>query len=704
MSASFADEVVTRALVRYLDVPGLAGQFALITLDNGRDHTRPSTFGPAGLASLDDAITEIEAHEPAVAAIGVTGKPFVFAVGADLGGVALVGDRDQALVIARLGHRIFRRLKDSSVPTFAFVNGAVMGGGLELALHCDYRTLARSVSAIALPEVSLGLIPGWGGTQLLPRLVGPDAAVTVIVENPLNQNAMLRAKQAAALGIVDVVLDDADFLAQSLAWSVAVVNGTIPISRADHRDDDWTAALARGTAIAEAKLHGSAPAATRALELIALAQTASFTDGTAAEDEALAAAIMSDELRASLYAFELIRTRGRRPTGAPDRALARRVTKVGVVGAGLMASQLALLFARQLEVPVVMTDLDEQRLAAGVARVHHEIDTLAERHRISPAKANRLRAAVTGSLDYAAFADADLVIEAVFEELPIKQSVFAALEQHVAATAILATNTSALSVSAMAAGLSHPERVVGLHFFNPVALLPLVEVIRADATDDASLATAVAVAGGLRKNAVLVRDAPGFVVNRLLTRLLGEVVAAVDEGTPIEVADTALYPLGLPMTPFALLGLVGPAVSLHVAETLHAAYPDRFGVSENLRRLVAAGKPGVYQWTDGRPSIDRDALALFEVGDRPSTAEQVRDRACAALADEIERMLTDGVVAGPSDIDLCLLLGSGWPLHDGGITPYLDRRGVSERVNGHRFLAPGVASGPSAVTSPERPS
>jgi 3-hydroxyacyl-CoA dehydrogenase/enoyl-CoA hydratase/carnithine racemase len=692
---TFADEVVTRALVRYLDVPGLAGRFALITLDNGRDHTRPSTFGPAGLASLDEAITAIEGQQPAVAAIGITGKPFIFAVGADLGGVALVSDRDQALDIARLGHRIFRRLKDSPVPTFAFVNGAVMGGGLELALHCHYRTLARSVSAIGLPEVSLGLIPGWGGSQLLPQLVGPEAAIKVIVENPLNQNAMLRAKQAAALGIVDVVLDDADFLAQSLAWSVAVVTGSNPVERADHRAGDWTGALARGAAIAEAKLHGSAPAATRALELIALAQTATFTAGSAAEDEALADAIMSEELRASLYAFELIRSRGRRPAGAPDKALARPVTKVGVVGAGLMASQLALLFARQLEVPVVLTDLDDERLAAGVARVHGEIKTLAERGRLSPAKANRLTAAVTGSLDYAAFADADLVIEAVFEELSIKQAVFAELEKHIAPTAVLATNTSALSVSAMATGLAHPERVVGLHFFNPVALLPLVEVVRAEATDDATLATAIAVAAGLRKNAVLVRDAPGFVVNRLLTRLLSEVVAAVDEGTPIEVADTALFPLGLPMTPFALLGLVGPAVSLHVAETLHAAFPDRFGVSENLRRLVSAGKPGVYQRTDGRPRLDPDALALFEVGDRPSTREQVRDRACAALADEIGRMLTEGVVAGPSDIDLCLLLGSGWPLHDGGITPYLDRRGVSEQVNGHRFLPRGIASRPS---------
>ena len=254
---------------------------------------------------------------------------------------------------------------------------------------------------------------------------------------------------------------------------------------------------------------------------------------------------MSEQLRASLYAFELLRTRGRRPAGAPDRKLARPVTKVGVVGAGLMAAQLALLFARQLEVPVVLTDVDEQRLSAGVARVHGEIAKLVERGRLTQTKANRLTAAVTGSLDYAAFADADLVIEAVFEELSVKQAVFAELEKYLDPQAVLATNTSALSITDMAAGLQHPERVVGLHFFNPVAVLPLVEVIRAERTDDATLATALAVAAGLRKNAVLVRDAPGFAVNRLLNRLLGEVIVATDEGTPFEVADASLYPLGL---------------------------------------------------------------------------------------------------------------------------------------------------------------
>jgi 3-hydroxyacyl-CoA dehydrogenase/enoyl-CoA hydratase/carnithine racemase len=693
VNLEFPGELVTKALVRYVEVPGLAGDVALITLDNGEDHTKPSTFGPGGLRSLDAALDGIAAHTPAVAAIAVTGKPFILAVGADLTGIPQIPDRAAALALSRLGHRVFRRLRDSEVPTFAFVNGVAMGGGLEIALHCHYRTLSRSAGALALPEVFLGLVPGWGGTQLLPNLVGAANAVTVILDNPLNQNRALKPEQAMKLGLADVLLDGADFLAESLRWAARLVSGEQTVTRPEvDRGPAWDGALARGKALVDAKVHGAAPAPYRALELLALARTAELTEGFAAEDETLGDLVFSPELRAGLYAFDLTQKRARRPAGAPDRSLARPVTKVGVVGAGLMAGQLALLLARRLHVPVVLTDLDQERLDRGVGYVHGEIDGLLGKKRIGPDEANRLKALVTGSLTKDAFADSDFVIEAVFEELKVKKQVFAEVEAVVGPECVLATNTSSLSVSEMAADLAHPERVVGFHFFNPVAVLPLVEVVRGAATDDATLATAFAVGRELKKSCVLVKDAPAFVVNRLLTRFLGEVTAAVDEGTPVEAADRALEPLGLPMSPFALLALVGPAVALHVGETLHAAYPDRFRVSDNLGRLVAAGKPGVLAWRPDGPSVDPEVAELFVVGDRPSTEEQVRERALAALAGEARIMLDEGVVAEPQDVDLCMLLGAGWPFHLGGILPYLDHTGVAEKVAGRRFLPPGVAS------------
>ena len=438
-------------------------------------------------------------------------------------------------------------------------------------------------------------------------------------------------------------------------------------------------------------MHGAAPAPYRALELLDRARSRNRDEGFAAEDDVLADLILGDELRSGLYAFDLVQKRAKRPAGAPDKSLAKTITKVGIVGAGLMASQLGLLFVRRLDVPVVLTDLDQARVDKGVGWVHAEIDKLRRRGRISPDTARRLTAQVSGSVSTDTLADADLVIEAVFEEMKVKQQVFAELEQVIAPTAVLATNTSSLSVSEMSASLQHPERVVGMHFFNPVAVMPLLEVVRAEHTDDATLATAFSVGATLKKSCVLVTDAPAFVVNRLLTRFLGEVTAAVDEGTPIEVADEALAPLGLPMAPFVLLQLVGPAIALHTAETLHEAFPDRFAVSDNLRRLVAAGKSGIYSWDNGQ-RVDPDVTALFEQGDRPSRPDEVRERALVALAREIRLMLDEGVVAAPQDVDLCLLLGAGWPFHLGGITPYLDRTGVSERATGRRFLPPGLAS------------
>ncbi|WP_422741063.1 3-hydroxyacyl-CoA dehydrogenase NAD-binding domain-containing protein [Micromonospora sp. WMMD754] len=685
MSLAAPNEVVTKALLRAVNVPGLDRPAALITLDNGFDHTKPNSFGPGGLTSLDEAITAALAAEPSF--IAVTGKPYIFCVGADITSLPQLADRDQALEVGRLGHRVFARLKDSAVPTFAFVNGAAMGGGLELALHCHYRTLSAGAAALALPEVSLGLVPGWGGTQLLPNLIGIPAATQVILQNPLMQNKMLKPKQAAEMGIADVLLEPADFLERSLEWAAGVVRGEVTVTRPEVDKDMWAGVLYFARQTLDQRLHGAVPAAYKALDLLETAKDADFATGTAAEDEALADLVFSEELRSGLYAFDLVQRRAKRPAGAPDKGLARPVTKVGIVGAGLMASQLALLFARRLQVPVVLTDLDQSRVDKGVGYVHSQIEKAVSKGRMDKGTAAKLYGLVSGSVDKSVFADADFVIEAVFEDLGVKKQVWAELEKIVKPEAVLATNTSSLSITEMAAELEHPERVVGFHFFNPVAVLPLLEIVRGERTDDATLATAFAVGKQLKKSSVLVKDAPAFVVNRLLTRFLGTVFAAVDAGTPLDVANSALDPLGLPMRPLALLQLVGPAVAYHVGGTLHAAFPDRFGVSENLKRIADSGQPIVVD-----DQINDEVAKLLVVGDQPLTAEQVRQNALDALAQEIRLMLDEGVVAEAQDIDLCMILGAGWPFHLGGVTPYLDRTGTSERVTGKRFLPRGAAS------------
>lgn len=694
----FPGEVVTQAHVRIIDLPG-AGPAALITLDNGEDHSRPSTLGPAGLAALDAAIDEVAATSGLVA-VAITGKPFCFLVGADLTGIGHVTERGAALAMARSGHAVFRRLTGLGMPSFAFINGAAMGGGLEVALHCDYRTISRGPGMIGLPEVFLGLVPGWGGAYLLPSLIGARAACEVIIRNPLNQNRLLKPEQALGLGVVDVAFDAADFLEESLRWAAGVVRGDIEVHRAEvDRGPAWQEAVAEARQWAAARTHGATPAPDRACDLIEAAASADRDAAFAAEDEALADLVMGDELRASLYSFDLVQRRAKRPRGVPDAALARRVTRIGVVGAGLMARQLAWLFLQRLEVPVHITDLDQARLDAGLGWVRDQIAEQAGRGRLSEREANRLRGLLTGSLSIADFAGADLVIEAVAEEIEVKQRVFADLEQVVEPTAVLATNTSSLSVTRMTEGLANPERVVGIHFFNPVAVMPLVEIARTPSTDEATLATAFTVARALKKSAILVKDAPAFVVNRLLMRFLGEIMRAVDEGTPVNVADRSLDPLGLPMTPVNLIALVGPGVAYHVAAQMHSQFPDRFYLSDNLRRLAESGRPSIYDWSTGAPVPDPEVMALFSIGrpamGDPATEAEIRSRALAALADEVGRMLDEGVVAEVADLDLAMILGAGWPFWLGGMTPYLDRSGASVRVRGSRFLPPGVASVPA---------
>ena len=691
------EEVATNALVRDVDLAafGATGVLALITLDNGHDHTRPNTFGPQSLLALDAAITEAISRKPA--AIGITGKPFIFAAGADLSALSFLNDRAQAVAIGKLGHDVFRRLDECGILTFAFINGLALGGGLEVGLHCTYRTLSATAFT-GLPEVFLGLVPGWGGATILPQLIGPEKAVQVIIANALNNNTMMKAKDALALGVVDSVFEPADFLEKSIGFAAAVLSGKTTITRKDFSSDPaWDSALAQGRAIALKKFGGAEIASpTKALELMAASRTYSRGAGFDAEDQTLADLTMSDPLRASLYAFNLIQKKRKKVEGAPKAALARKVSKVGVVGAGLMASQLALLLVRNLKCQVVMTDIDQERADKGVAWVKNELNKLVEKKRMSAESAARLALLVSGSSDQSVFAGCDFIIEAIFEELSLKQELFKKLEKIVSPECILATNTSSLSVEKMGEGLANPERVVGFHFFNPVAIMPLLEIARTSKTDDATTATAVNIGKELKKTMIICKDAPGFVVNRLLTRFMGEITDAVDEGTSPEVADNAMRSIGFPMSPFELLGLVGPGVGLHVAKTLHENLGPRYRISPTMEAMVKEGIKTFYiKSEDGTVAVNPAALALVHKGDSTSTAEQVRIRALNALAEEARMMLDEGVVATPAEIDLCMLMGAGWPMHLGGILPFLDREGISETICGSRFHPAGVASLPS---------
>ena len=695
--ASFSDdEVVTHSYVR--DVPISGGKtLALITLDNGRDHTRPSTLGPVTMLELAGVLDEQKARASRgeIAGVAITGKPFILAAGADLSKVGDIPSRAAAKQMAQLGHWTLNKLSELGVPSFVFINGLALGGGLEIPLNADYRTIDSSIPALALPEVFLGIIPGWGGAWLLPNLIGIENALKVVIENPLKNNRTLKGQESFDLGIADAIFGPANFLEDSITWADGVINGSIKVKRANEpgkieRAVKWDIAVGIAEKMLASKIGKVAKSPYRALELLKAAKNTDKHTGFRAEDEALADLISGDQFRASIYAFNLVQKRAKRPAGAPDKALARKVTKVGVIGAGLMASQFALLFVRRLQVPVVITDIDQARVDKGLGYIREELATLLSKGRISPDESNRLNALITGTTDKADFADCDWVIEAVFEELGVKQDVFADVEQYISPEAVLATNTSSLSVDAIGAKLKHPERLVGFHFFNPVAVMPLIEVVKAPRTNDETLATAMETSKNLRKNAVITRDTPGFVVNRILAKVLGEAMHAVDTGTPFEVVEKSTLPFGLPMTPFELLELVGLKVGAHVLDTHHAAFPDRFFESENLHKLADLGHIFERDAKGKVKGIDKKAIAIVAGGKSPMTATELQVRIEDGLADEIKRMLDDNVVEAAEDIDLCLILGAGYPFQMGGATPYLDRVGASERVFGSTFHAPTI--------------
>jgi 3-hydroxyacyl-CoA dehydrogenase/enoyl-CoA hydratase/carnithine racemase len=657
-------ELLTEFKLARVVRPDADGPIALVTIDNGADHSRPTVFGRHAFESLERVLAQLESGR--WAALVVTGKPFVFSAGADLDELESRSSPDAARDGSRAGHELFGRIRALGYPTVAAINGACLGGGVELALHCDARTISTGVRHFACPECLLGIVPGWGGTQLVPRLVGATSAVEFVVENPLRQNRMLDGRRAYEVGFADRLFEPAEFVDESLGFATELARNSAETATSfetvDSPQDEAVAdTMRKARARLDDTVQGAAPAPYRALDLIEGALSGwSLEEGYRAEEDAIAELLPSRQAQASLYAFDLVERRAKQPPtlAAEPGALG----KVGIVGAGLMATQLATLFLRRLELPLVLSDVEERALEHATAALEAELGGLVAKGRYDEGKARFLASLVSTTTGQEEFDGCDLVLEAVFEQLELKRHVFAELEQVVAPSCVLATNTSALSITEMASQLDHPERVIGMHFFNPVALLPLVELVIGDRTDDATTATAFETAVKLRKRPVLVRDAPAFVVNRILARLMSAVLSALEHGNTVEETDEAILRLGLPMAPSVLLQMVGPRVALDVLETLHEAYPDRFPLS-----------PTLANYAEGREEV-------VVTGQAPLTGEEILAGALKAVADEIRHLLDEGVVPDAKEVDAALILGAGFPFWLGGITKYLEQTGVSARM------------------------
>ena len=663
-------------------LPGRTRPAALVKL-GAAEPRRPVLWTLDGLDDLTRALHHID--DLGVEAVVLVGNEHSFGSGADLNVLNSSTSVEEATEAARLGWRAFRTLADLPIPSFAAITGFALGGGLELALFADHRLARSDTKGIGLPEVGLGILPGWGGAWQVARLGGADAAIATAIDDSLRGRTQ-RAPEALARGILDAVLPTADWDTAWPSWVADRIDSGKRPAPTPPPADQWRTAVAEAAASSPRRPHSPAPEAT--LRLIERTWQQDIDTAQAEISAEFGALLYSDVARASIYAQGLIRRKPVVPERLAD-GTARPISRVAIIGAGLMASQLAALIARQARIPVVLTDLDNERAQRGVALARGRLERLVKRGTLTLEAAQEVAALITATADPAGVAGADLVIEAIFENLDAKRAAFAAAEPHLADDAVLATNTSSLSITEIAEGLAHPERVIGFHVFNPVDVVPLLEIIPGSQTGRDVVATAIEFGAALRRSAVFSADSPGFIVNRLLTRMFDVPLAALDSGQDPAVVDAALAPLGLPMTPFQLLDFVGPAVQLHVSETMHEAFPDRFSLPDWLARVVSDG----HRILTEEGTLNPAAAALLppraEVQD---SGEAIFDRSADALAEEIRLMLDTGVATEVAEVDRALILGANWPRELGGITPYLDRTGVSVRSTGRRFHPPGTVT------------
>jgi 3-hydroxyacyl-CoA dehydrogenase / enoyl-CoA hydratase / 3-hydroxybutyryl-CoA epimerase len=680
-----------------------------LRLEVGRDRLATLTFDLPGkkvnvftrgvMTELAACVEALAGRDDVGCLVLLSGKASGFIAGADVEEIAAVTDPEAAAEGVRAGQRLFAAWEALPFPTVAAIAGTCLGGGTELALASTYRVGADGDGVrIGLPEVRLGILPAWGGSTRLPRLIGIAAALDVILAGKT-----LAARKAFKVGLLDALLPAASFLREVRDFALA------------HRDQPRRRGggfdlkellleknpLGRKVLFDQARKRtlaatgGHYPAPLRAIEVVRVGIEEGRQAGFAAEARAAADLATSPVAKNLIHLFWLtegVKKPERRPAG--ER---REIRQAAVLGAGVMGGGIAQLIAEKTGLPVRLKDVQEAALASGMGHAAALFRQRVERRRLSKVEARRRMALIRPTLDYSGFAAADLVIEAVVERLDLKQKVFAEVAGHAAAAAVLATNTSSLSVDSIGAETPARERVVGMHFFNPVDRMPLVEVIAGEHTGAAAAAAVYDFALALGKTPVVVKDGPGFLVNRLLMFYSAEALWLLDEGHSIADVDRAMAEWGMPMGPLALTDEVGIDVAFKVAHILGEAFGDRLPLPPWLDRLPGDGRrgkkngAGFYRYSAGRRGEpDPEVYSLLGLAPRVADPDalELADRMVLPMVNEAARCLAEGVVASAGDLDLALVMGTGFPPFRGGLCRWADGQGLAQ-VGGilERFAA-----------------
>ena len=658
-----------------------------------RPGSRVNLLTSGVMLRLDALLGEIEAaaaHRDVRAVVVKSGKDGSFIAGADVNEILDITDAHEATEKARVGQRVLRRLDLLPVPVMASVNGACMGGGTELILACDYRIASdRRETKIGLPEVQLGILPGFGGTSRLPRIVGLRAALDMILTGKA-----LNARRALRVGLLHEAVPTAILEQRTAAVARELAAGrrlpAIPkrrrnlLARAlEDTPPGRKLMLDQARKKVQERTGGHYPAPLAIIDTLRDSHGLTLDEALDREARAIGPLIASDVSKNLIHVFHLMEAAKKAPVSAEPRP----VERIAVVGAGVMGGGIAQLAAAR-NIEVRMKDIRADALASGLRHAREIFDAAVRRSRLDKRTAAQQMTRIAPTLEYTGFQATDLVVEAVVERMDVKKQVLADVEGHVGAECVVATNTSSLSVSEMQTALARPAEFCGMHFFNPVHRMPLVEVVRGKETGDTAIATVFACARALGKTPLVVQDGPGFLVNRILAPYLNEAGWLLAEGAPVAQVDRVLKEFGMPMGPFRLLDEVGLDIARHAGETMHSAFGDRMRPAPPLVALQKTellgkkGGRGFYTYDkDKEKGVNEqlgESLGGAVAAERRDIDDaDVLDRLVLIMVNEAAYILADGIVSSAGAVDLGMITGTGFPPFRGGLLRYADVRGLA---------------------------
>lgn len=636
------------------------------------------------MQELESHLDKLKSQKDIDALLFKSAKEGIFIAGADISEIQSLNDEQEAHDIVKQGQMILSKIRALPFYTIAVIDGACLGGGFELALSCNYRISTQNPKTkIGLPEVNLGVLPGFGGTQNLKHLIGKQKALELILGAK-----MINGLKAEKLKMVDACVPEGylDFKLESFIQAVLDDKERAKIDARRYKEnllERFAPDLIYHFALKEVmkKTKGNYPAPLEVIELFKKTDKLPMNEALSLEVYAfarLSVTEVSKNLISLFYASEKLK----HDNFVKDGVAPQYIENVGVIGGGVMGGGIVWLFSK-IDKFVRLKDLNYDAIAASFKPISKAYSEVVKRKRLTKREVELKMGHISYTTDYKGFHNADIVVEAVIENTEIKKSVYKDLEDVVKEDCVIASNTSSLSISMLSKDMQRPERFIGMHFFNPVARMPLVEVIAGDKTSDETIATVIKLARDAGKTVILVGDCAGFLVNRILLTYINECVRMFREGASILYIDETIEEFGMPMGPFTLADEVGLDVGYKVSQVLEEAYGKRMTVSPILKEIIdmkllgKKGKKGFYVYNGKEKEINKEVIAI-QPRSRPYSKPEIIDRAMLIMINEAARVLDEKIIKDASQLDMAMIMGTGFPPFRGGLLKYADSLGIEK--------------------------